>query len=179
MVDPVTASRQVHRLLFLAIAATFLFVRLLPLSAMPARVPGPDLLLCLTLVWLQRRPDYVPALLIVAVFLFDDILTMRPPGLWPLVVLLGTEFLRSREATLRDLPFIVEWLVTSGLITMLSLANWLVLNLFMVPQAGFGPMLLQVITTIAAYPVVVGFTLFAFGVRKAAKGQVDALGRRL
>lgn len=179
MVDPVTASRQAHRLLFLAIAATFLFVRLLPLSTMPARIPGPDLLLCLTLVWLQRRPDYVPALLIVCVFLFDDILSMRPPGLWPLVVLLGTEFLRSREATLRDLPFIVEWFVTSGLILVLSLANWLFLSLVMVPQAGFGPMLIQVLTTIAAYPMVVGITLLAFGVRKTSKGEVDALGRRI
>ena len=179
MVDPVAASRHAHQLLFLAIAATFLFVRLLPLSAMPARFPGPDLMLCLTLAWVQRRPDYVPALLIVAVFLFDDILSMRPPGLWPLVVLLGTEFLRSRLATLRDLPFAVEWLTTAGLIVVLSLANWLILSLVMVPQAGFGPMLLQALATIAAYPIVVAITLFAFGVRKTTKGETNASGRRL
>lgn len=179
MVDPVTASRQAHRLLFLAIAAAFLFLRLLPLSAMPTRFPGPDLMLCLTLAWVQRRPDYVPALLIVAVFLFDDILSMRPPGLWPLVVLLGTEFLRSRLAMLRDLPFAVEWLTASGLILTLSLANWLILNVVMVPQAGFGPILLQVLATILAYPIVVAITLFAFGVRKTAKGEVDSLGRRI
>ncbi len=179
MVDPVAASRHAHQMLFLAIAAAFLFVRLLPLSAMPVRFPGPDLMLCLTLAWLQRRPDYVPAMLIVAVFLFDDILTMRPPGLWPLVVLLGTEFLRSRLATLRDLPFAVEWLTTGGLIVALSVANWLILSLLIVPQAGFGPMLLQAFATIAAYPIVVAITLFAFGVRKTAKGEANSTGRRI
>lgn len=178
MVDPVAASRHAHRLLFLAIAAAFLFVRLLPLSAMPARLPGPDLMLCLTLAWVQRRPDYVPPLLIVAVFLFDDILSMRPPGLWPLVVLLGTEFLRSRLTTLRDLPFAVEWLTTGGLIVALSLANWLILGLVMVPQAGFGPMLLQALATIAAYPVAVAITLFAFGIRRSVKGDAESSGRR-
>ncbi len=179
MVDPVAASRFGHRCLFLGIVATILFVRLLPLSAMPARFPGPDLILCLTLVWVQRRPDYVPAILVALVILVEDILAMRPPGLWALVVLLGTEFLRSREATLRDLPFALEWLVTGSVIAVLAFVNWLVLAVLMVPQIGFGQMLLQVLATVAAYPLVVAATLLAFRVRKVAKGEVDALGHRL
>lgn len=179
MVDPIAASRFSYRLLFLGLAAAILFVRLLPLSAVPARFPGPDLLLCLTLVWIQRRPDYVPAFIIAAVFLLDDVLAMRPPGLWALIVLMGTEFLRSRETTLRDLPFVVEWGATSALIVAMTLINWLVLALFMVPQVGFGQITLHMLATIAAYPAVTLAMLLLVRLRKAAKGEVDALGHRL
>lgn len=179
MVDPAAASRFTYRGLFLGIAAAILFVRLLPLSALPARFPGPDLILCFALAWVQRRPDYAPAILIAVVFLTEDILAMRPPGLWALVVLLGTEFLRSRESLLRDLPFVVEWMATGALIMAMAVVNWLILALFLVPQAGFGAVMLQVVATIAAYPLVVLATLLALGVRKTATGDVDTLGRRL
>lgn len=179
MVDPKTATRIAHRGLFLGLVVAILFARMLPLSALPARFPGPDLILCLTLAWVQRRPDYVPALLVAAVFLIEDIITMRPPGLWALVVLAGTEFLRSREALLRDLPFVVEWIATGALIMAMAILNWLVLALFLVPQAGFGAVMLQVVATIAAYPLVVLATLLAFGVRRGATGEVRMQGRRL
>ena len=108
MVDPASASRISHRLLFVAIAALILFLRLLPLTAEPVRWPGPDLILCLTFAWILRRTDYLPAYLIVIVFFVDDLLSMRPPGLWTLLALFATEFLRSREMLLRDLPFALE-----------------------------------------------------------------------
>lgn len=179
MVDPVAASRLGHRLLFAALAALILFVRMLPLDAVPARFPGPDLILGLTLVWVLRRPDYVPALLIAGVLLLEDLLSMRPPGLWTLIVLLGTEYLRSREATLRDIPFALEWLIAGVAITAMTVANGLVLALFLVPQAGPGLTALQALATIAAYPLVVLVTIFVFRLRKAAPGEVDALGHRL
>ena len=179
MVDPIAASRLGYRLLFAGLAALILFVRILPLNAVPARFPGPDLILCLTLVWVLRRPDYVPALLIAWVLLLDDLLAMRPPGLWTLIVLLGTEYLRSRETTLRDIPFALEWLIVGAMITAMTVLNGLVLALFLVPQAGPSLIALQTLATIAAYPLVVLATLFAFRLRKAAPGEVDALGHRL
>ena len=179
MVDPIAAHRFAYRLLFLGFAALVLFVRILPLNALPARIPAPDLLLCATIVWVLRRPDYVPAILIAAVFLFEDILSMRPPGLWPLIVLLGTEFLRSREATLRDLPFALEWLIAGGLITAMTVIDRLVLALFLVPHGSTSLTALQGLVTILAYPLVAILTHFVFRLRKAAPGEVDALGHRL
>ncbi|MCB2137131.1 MAG: rod shape-determining protein MreD [Rhodobacteraceae bacterium] len=179
MVDPVASARLAHRALFLGLAILIFFVRLLPLSTMPVVFPGPDLLLCLTLVWVQRRPEYVPAVVVAAVFFIDDLLAVRAPGLWALLVLLGTEFLRSRETGFRDLPFLLEWAVTSLVIVVIAIANRLVLALFVVPQTGLGLTLMQVLATIAAYPVVVFVSHFAFGLRKAATGEVDALGHRL
>jgi rod shape-determining protein MreD len=179
MVDPVAAHRLGYRLLYVGLAAGLLFVRVLPLSAQPVRVPGPDLVVALTIVWVLRRPDYVPALLIAAVFLVEDLLLMRPPGLWAVIVLVGTEFLRSREATLRDLPFAVEWLVAGTLIAAMTLVRELVLAAFLVPQGAAGLVALQGLATILAYPLVVLLAHFGFGLRKAAPGQVDALGHRL
>ena len=178
MVDPIFTSRFAHRSLFVGLAMLILFVRLLPLTAVPGRWPGPDVLLCLTLVWVQRRPEYVPVLIVAPVFLIDDLLTMRPPGLWALLVLTGTEFLRSRESDFRDLPFMLEWAVTSGVILAIAVINRLVLAILVVPQTGFGLTLLQALSTIAAYPVMVLVSHFAFGRRKAATGEVDALGHR-
>lgn len=179
MVDPIRRARLLHSGLFVALAAAVLFLRMLPLTALPARWPGPDLILCLTLVWVLRRPDYVPALLIALVVLVEDMLAMRPPGLWPLIVLTATEFLRSREAVLRDLPFALEWLMAGALIVAMVLVNHAVLSLFVVPQGGVGPELIRALATMAAYPLVVVASLRAFGLRKVAPGEVDALGHRL
>lgn len=178
MVDPVAAHRLGYRVLFAALAALILFVRILPLGAVPTRVPGPDLILCGTIAWVLRRPDYVPAALIAAVFLFEDILSMRPPGLWPIVVILGTEFLRSREATLRDLPFALEWLVAGSLVIAMTVVFRLVLAAFLVPQAPVGLAALQGFVTILAYPAVVLVTHFVFGLRTATPGVVDLAGPR-
>lgn len=179
MVDPVAAHRLAYRMLFAGLAFLILFVRILPLDATPARVPGPDLILCGAIAWVMRRPDYAPAALIAAVFLAEDILAMRPPGLWPLVVLFGTEFLRSREATLRELPFVLEWLVAGALVIAMTVSFRLVLAAFLVPQVASGMVALQTVATILAYPAVVLLTRFVLGLRKAAPGEVDALGRRI
>ena len=65
MVDPRSARRLGHYAIFAAIAALTTFLRLLPVNQAPGRIPGPDLMVAFTFVWLMRRPDYVPALLIV------------------------------------------------------------------------------------------------------------------
>ncbi len=179
MVDPFTAARLLYRLLFVALVALILFLRILPLDAMPSRWPGPDLILCLTFVWLTRRPDYLPAWIIVAVFAVDDLITMRPPGLWTLLALMTTEFVRSREVFLRDLPFTLEWAIFAAAVMVMTVANRLVLSLFMVPQSGFDLVIIEVLTTLAAYPVVAVAVAWIFGLRRSAAGRIDALGRRI
>jgi rod shape-determining protein MreD len=153
--------RQEHwvfRGLFLAVALGLLFVRLLPLGNAPGALPGPDILLCVIFAWIVRRPDFLPMPLILVVILAEDLILMRPPGLWTAIVILATEFLRSRIALTRELSFIVEWLV---------------------PQAPFGFVIVQVLWSIAVYPVVVGLSRLALDLRKPATGEVDDFGRRL
>ncbi len=179
MADHIATYRWFYRGLYLLLAAVVFFFRLLPLGTMPHAMPGPDLILCLTLAWMLRRPDYLPALLIAAVYLLEDLLFMRPPGVWALVVLLGTEFLRVRAAFLREVSLLVEWAAVALVLVGMGLLNRLLLGVAMVPQVGLGPTMMQIGMTVAAYPLVVALSSWAFKVRKPATGEVDAHGRRL
>jgi rod shape-determining protein MreD len=178
MIDPLTRQRLLHRLLFLALALVVLFLRLLPISPGTVGWPGPDLTLAMIFAWLLRRPEFVPALLIVGVVFLEDLMIQRPPGLWAVLVLLGTEFLRNREAGLRDLPFVLEWLIIGMIVFVITMANWLILAALLVPQTTLGLSLLQCLATLVVYPIVVAASNFIFGIRRAAPGEVDAFGQK-
>ena len=174
--------RQEHwifRGLFLALALFLLFIRLLPLGNAPGTFPGPDLLLCLILAWVIRRPDFLPMPLILVVILIEDLILMRPPGLWTAIVVLGTEFLRSRAALTRELNLLVEWMLVSGVMLGMMLAYRLILAIAFVPQPPFGFVVVQVLWSVALYPLVVALSQFTLDLRKPATGEVDNLGRRL
>jgi rod shape-determining protein MreD len=169
----------IFRALFLALALLLLFLRLLPLGATPGALPGPDLLLCLILAWVVRRPDFLPMPLVLAVILAEDLILMRPPGLWTAIVILGTEFLRGRVALTRELNLLAEWMLISGLMLGMMLAYRLVLVVALVPQPAFGFAIVQVLWSIALYPLVVALSRLVLDLRKPAMGEVDDFGRRL
>ncbi|MBY0350962.1 rod shape-determining protein MreD [Tabrizicola sp.] len=174
--------RQKHwifRGLFVAVALVLLFLRLLPLGSAPGALPGPDLLVSVILAWIVRRPDFLPMPLILMVILAEDLILMRPPGLWTAIVILATEFLRGRIALTRELSFVVEWLLVSGVMLGMMLVYRLILGLALVPQAPFGFAIVQVLWSIAVYPVVVALSRLALDLRKPATGEVDDFGRRL
>ena len=179
MAEPVTTRVWRYRALFLGLAFVVIFARLLPLDAGPGRLPGPDLLVCLSFAWITRRPEYVPVLLIAAVILLTDVLFMRPLGLWTACVVLGSEFLRSRVPFWRDMPFLLEWLVTAIVIAAMTIGYILTLAIFAVDQPALGLSLIQLMATIAAYPVVVFFSVAVLGLRKVVPGTVDQFGHRL
>lgn len=141
-----------------------LFARLLPISGGLSGWPGADLGLCLLLAWALRRPDQLPALLVVALVLIEDVMLLRPPGLWALFVLLGTEVARHRW---RDLPFMVEWLRVSILIAAMMLGYRLMQMLFLLPVPALGQVTLHLIATVASYPLVVLAARWLAGLRHA------------
>ena len=168
-----------HRVLFVGLAAALLFLRLLPLGGGTGSWPGPDLVLCLICAWTMRRPDYLPVGLVAAVVLAEDLILMRPPGLWTALVVLAAEFIRARVALTRELTFAVEWLLVAGIMTAMFAAYRLIFVLAFLPQAGLGFALLQVLWSILSYPVVVVLSRVALDLRKPAMGEVDAQGRRM
>lgn len=172
-----TANRWMYGLAYFGVTSVITLFQIMPIKIGPNGYPGPDLLLCITLAWVLRRPQYVPTLLIALVFLVTDMLFIRPPGLWTAMAVLGVEFLRAREATSRELPFLAEWGVVTVVMVAMTLGNWLVLAVFMVGQAGFGLALLQLAATTLTYPLIVVLSLLVFGVHKMSPGEIDAMGR--
>ncbi len=168
-----------YRLLFIGLALLLLFLRLLPLGSNAGRFPGPDLLLCVIMAWVMRRPDYLPVWLIAAVVLAEDLILMRPPGLWTALVVMTSEFVRSRAALTRELNFVIEWLLVSGLMVAMLLAYRLAFTLALLPQPPFGFAVVQVTWSVLAYPLVVVASRLVLDLKKPATGETDDYGRRL
>lgn len=80
---------------------------------------------------------------------------------------------------MRTLPFTLEWITVGSGIALITGLYHVILSVALVPQAALGLTLVQLILTIAAYPIVVFVSYAAFGVSRPAPGEVDALGHRL
>lgn len=170
-----TTSRiWMMRLAFLMLGFFVIFLALLPLDTTPRRFAGPEFLVLITVVWIVRRPEYVPALSVAALFLLADFLFQRPPGALTAIMVVTCEVLRRRALILRDATFFTDWLTAAGAITAIALANRLFLAVFLVEQLPLGLTLIQMIMTIAAYPAVVVGCRLVFGLRKASPGDLDA-----
>lgn len=141
------------RALFVAVVTGIVLVQLLPMHPEAARLPGPDIILALTIAWAMRQSRHLPILLLAGVMLVVDFLLMRPPGLMAALSVLAVEFIRSREDQWRNLPMPVEWLIGAALIAGVLLLNALVLAILIVPEATLGQMLIRLIMTVLIYPL--------------------------
>ncbi len=179
MADSPVGRQWMAGLSYLVIAVVLIFVQLLPMDTVPRSWAPPDILLAATLVWVTRRPDVMPILLIAGVFLLTDLLFQRPPGLWTGLVLILTEMLRARAGALRNVPFPLEWLTVGMGIVGITLANRAALAIVMTPQAPLALTVIQMVATILIYPVIAGLSHYIFGISRPAPGEVDAFGHRL
>ncbi|WP_136683727.1 rod shape-determining protein MreD [Falsirhodobacter xinxiangensis] len=179
MVEGAHARLWLFRSAYVVIALVLVVARLLPLGQAPGAWPGPDVLLCFTLAWMLRRPDYMAPWLIALIVLAEDLLLMRPPGLWTAVVVLATEFLRSRTAFTRELTFPAEWVLMSGTMIAVALAYRFAFGIAFLPQPPFGFAMMQVVASILCYPFVVWISVMVLKLHKPATGEVDAYGRRM
>ncbi|SEV91756.1 rod shape-determining protein MreD [Cognatiyoonia koreensis] len=175
------AKRQVWtgRGIYLALAITIIFIQLLPLDQRPTLFSPPDFLLVLTLVWVARRPDFVPFYMIGTVFFLTDLLFQRPPGLMSALVLIASEVIRSRAQSIRDLPFLGEFGLVAFAVIAVAAVNRATLAIVLTPQPYQLLELLHILATLIAIPFVMFSAQFIFGVRRPAPGQVDSMGQRL
>lgn len=179
MADNPAARIWTGRAVYLALAVAVVFVQLMPLNTAPVVWAAPDLLLAVTLAWVTRRPEYLPVGVVIVVFFLTDLLFQRPPGLWAALVLILTEGLRSRSRGLRNVSLALEWGTVAMGIVAVTLANRLVLAVLMLPQAPLALTAIQMVMTIAIYPLVIVLAHMFFGLARPAPGQVDSLGHRL
>ncbi len=173
MGDAATFRLWAFRALFLAALLAIVLALLLPIRLEAGRLPGPDLVLALTIAWAMRQPDHVPILLLAGAMLVADLLLMRPPGLMAALVVAAVEVIRAREYQWRDLPLPLEWLVGAALIGGVLILNALVLAIFLVPQASLGQILIRLILTAAVYPVAALGVRYVFRVpRRVGEGEL-------
>lgn len=176
--DKPTSHNWAMRGLYAALAFMVLFLHLLPLDAQPGRWPFPDVLIALTFAWVLRRPDYVPTLLVAFVMLMADLLLQRPPGLLAALVVFGSAYLRSAAPGMKDTGFIGEWMSVGVVITGVFLVNRVILSILSVQQAALWPVLIQLVLTIACYPILVALSQGVFGVRRMSASDAGAVGGR-
>lgn len=161
-----------YRTFYIALALMIVGYRLLPLGPAQGPFVGPDLLLALTFAWLLRQPAVVPIGSIVIVFLTADFLLQRPPGLWTVLVLLVTEWLRSRRVATTEYNFLVEWAWVTGAIFVVIVGERIALWLLVAPQSSLGLSLMHGLTTAAIYPIIVLVSNYGLGLRKLS--PIDA-----
>jgi len=164
---------------FVALAFLLIVADLVPLDMRPSLWASPDLLLAATLVWVVRKPSYVPVTILALIFLMADFLFMRPPGLWAALVVTLTEVLRRQHREFRNMPLLVEWGTVAFGIVAITLANRIVLAVVMSPQAPLGLTLIEMIATILSYPIVVIVAHFIFGISRPAPGEIGSRGQVL
>ncbi len=179
MAEGARSAVWAYRALYAGLVAVLLFLRLLPLGSANGGGLAPDLVFCITMAWVLRRPDYVPALLIAAIVLLEDMLLLRPPGLWAALTVLAAEFLRNRAALTRELSFVMEWLLVATVLAAATLGLRLALMVTMLEQVSLAQTMVQMVVSILWYPAVVAVSRLGLGVHKPATGEVDAYGRRL
>jgi rod shape-determining protein MreD len=168
-----------HRGIFALLAFAIVAVRLVPLDMRPTVWAGPDLLLAATLVWVARKPIYLPVPVIAGFFLMADFLFMRPPGLWAALTVILTEIIRRQHKEFRNMALLLEWGTVAIGIVGITVANRLVLAIAMAPQAPLTLALTEMIATILVYPAVVIVAHYVFGVTRSAPGEVGSKGQRL
>lgn len=176
--DRPSSHLWMKRGLYLALAVLVMFLHLLPLDSKPDRWPFPDILMALTYAWVLRRPEYVPILAIAFVMLMADLLLQRPPGLLAALVVMGASYLRTAAPGMRDGGFVSEWTTVGAVITAVFVLNRVILAILSVQQAALGPVVIQVVLTIAIYPLIVLLSQSAFGVRRKSVADTTAAGAR-
>ncbi|TCK98945.1 rod shape-determining protein MreD [Shimia isoporae] len=176
MAEGVTSRVWGMRILFVFLCLSIIFFKLMPFSTAPQLWAGPNLMVVLCMAWAARQPDYTPAWLVAILFLLEDFLLMRPPGLGAFVMVLAVEVQRKRAPTIRDATFVSEWATAAALMVAIALGARLVLMMFFVDRPSLGLTLIQAMMNVAAYPLVVLLSQVFFGVRRQAArdGQFGA-----
>lgn len=133
---------------------------------------APDLLYCLIIAWVIRRPDRVPLAAIVVLGVFADLLLSRPIGLGALALVLASEIFRARSTLFHNLPFSLEWLATTvGFAAMLAGMNMALELVFATPPAA-SALARYLLATGLAYPIVVLGLTWCLRIRAPGQGSV-------
>ncbi|WP_071673023.1 hypothetical protein [Nioella nitratireducens] len=173
MADRARTRIWTYRVIYLLFGISVILYRILPLDTGTPGLPGPDLILCVTLAWSLRQPATVPIWAVLVLFLLADFLLQRAPGLWTALALAALEFLRNRRSGLTEIPFLVEWGVIAGVVLAMILGERVVLWVLAAQQPSLGLTLMEGLATIVIYPVIVLFSKFLLGMDRLPAAELE------
>jgi rod shape-determining protein MreD len=170
-------GRTLELLAILALGCAAIYLSLLPLGS-DARLPTPDLVFCLVLAWVARRPAEAPLWAILTLGLAADLFLSRPLGLGALGLLLAAEAMRASAASLSNGPFLAEWASAAVLALAVMLGAQVALEITFIAGPGLAALLRAAASTALAYPLVAALLAFGVGMRGARRPRDgDRLGR--
>ncbi len=155
-----------YRALFLLLAGGLALVALLPINTAEPGIPRPDLLLCLVAAWTLRRPDFAPLWLIAVAGLVLDFLLFRPPGSWTLALILAAETLNRQAQRDADPTFAVEMVQVAAAVAVAHVVNRVLLVLVGAPRPSAGAVVIEILFTLLAYPLVAVVSVLILRVRR-------------
>jgi rod shape-determining protein MreD len=167
-----------ERALLPTLGVVAVYAALVPLGPGSGLVP-PDLLYCLVVAWVIRRPASAPLWVVLGLGLLADLLLSRPPGLGALGLLLASEAFRANRGVLNGLPFPVEWLAAAAGFAVVLAAMNLALALTLADPPGLAASAQYLLATALAYPLVVaGLLLLHVRAPRAARAGAPLRGLR-
>lgn len=177
MTAPRRFGRTLELLAMLSLGLGAIYLALLPLGSDTAP-PAPDLVFCLALAWVVRRPAEAPLWAILALGLAADLFLSRPLGLGALGLLLAAEAMRASAASLSSGLFLVEWASAAMLALAVALGAQVALEITFMHGPGLGALLRGAAATALAYPLAAALLAFGLGMRGARHPRdADRLGR--
>lgn len=140
--------------ILLVLGGVSVMAALIPLAP-GGNVVAPDLVYCLLVAWVIRRPSRTPVWAVVLIGLFADVMLSRPIGLGALALLLVSEAFRVRAAAFHGTPFLIEWAAAMAGFALVLAGMNLALALVLASPPGLAPSLRYLVVTALAYPIVV------------------------
>ena len=142
-----------HQVVYFCIGLFIVFFQILPLQTIPQTWSGPNVLLVFFAVIVSKRPELTSSFLIASIFLIEDFFLMRPPGLMSSLTVLGFYFLKRKFQNQEVNSFISCWGSVTTCLTIILLLYYFISVLLFIPSAGFKLTLMELIVTLALYPV--------------------------
>lgn len=149
---------------------------LTPLDLRASATPAPDLLFCVVVFLVIRRPSSTPAALVVLLGLARDLIGGGPVGLGALTLLAAVEWLRfHRDGLIRSWPR--EIAAVALTVVMMRAAEVAALTLAFARSPALDILALGAVFTIMAYVVVALGLRYVFRIRGEAAENHSLIGR--
>ena len=142
-----------HQVVYFCIGLLIIFFQILPLQTTPQAWSGPNVLLVFFAAIVTKRPEFTSSFLVASIFLIEDFFLMRPPGLMSSLTVLGFYFLRRKFQHQEGNSLLSGWGSVITCLTIILLLYYFISILLFIPSAGFRLTLMELIVTLALYPV--------------------------